>query len=64
MIRKRLGASTDDYDTEDRFYRDSVILLKKNETVYIYNKKILNRLNSRFKDLKIEYEDFYWKVKV
>lgn len=51
------------YNDEERFYRDAIIQIKaKKPRIYIYNKKIMERIQSEFPNLKIVRRDFYWEV--
>ena len=51
------------YDDEDRFYRDIKNQIKERKRrMYIYNKKIYERIKEEYPHLRYEERDFYWEV--
>lgn len=62
-LTEQMAESVYYYNDEDRFYRDAVLQIKhKKPRVYIYNKKIMERIQKEFPDLQIVKRDFYWEV--
>ena len=62
-LEKQEGGTVYTWDDEDRYYRDVILQLKENKMrIYIYNKKIVDRIENEFPDLIIKKRDFYWEV--
>lgn len=62
-LQRQIAGTVYTWDEEDRFYRDAIIQIKnKKPRIYIYNRKIVEKIQEDFPDLKIIKREFYWEV--
>ena len=62
-LQRQTGGTVYSYDDEDKFYRDVTYQIKEGKPrIYIYNKKIVDRIQEEYPDLTIKKTDFYWEV--
>ena len=62
-LERQIGGTVYSYDDEDKFYRDVVIQIRAGKRViYIYNRKIMERIQEEYPDITIKKRDFYWEV--
>ena len=62
-LQKQVGETVYSWDDEDRFYRDVVNQIKiGKKRIYIYNRKIVERIQFEYHDITIKKRDFYWEV--
>lgn len=62
-LEKETGGTVFAYNDEDKFYRDVIIQIKSGKSrIYIYNKKILDRVQKKYPNIPIKRRDFYWEV--
>ena len=62
-IEEEVGGTVFSYDDEDKFFRDVVAQMKLGKSrIYIYNKKVLERVEKKYPGITIKRRDFYWEV--
>ena len=55
--------TAEDLNEEERHYRDVVLQIRQGiHKIYVYNKKIIDRIEKQFKNIEIKKKDFYWEV--
>ena len=58
-----INEAVEQYDEEERHYRDVVLQIKHGiRKIYVYNKKIIDRVQSEFENIEIKKKEFYWEI--
>ena len=50
-------------DPEKDCYRDAICELKKGNTTYVYNKRVLNKILEKLPNVKVNKREFFWEVR-
>ena len=55
--------AVEQYDSEERYYRDVILQIKQGKKkIYVYNKSIVDRVQTEFEKIEIKKKDFYWEI--